>query len=164
MTIDWRRESWLGFAIFVAAGVLLGLVGRRWSTLKVVLVFLPPMAAAVPLLYYAVEGSVSECSGAGATFRCIEVTYASEWDVTAWILVGVVILLTLAPGLSAFMRNALPSVLVAIGLPVLFAIYPVFLWSWVPAWALVLAAAIAGAPSAGPRREIEEPGGPLKVQ
>jgi hypothetical protein len=147
VTIDWRRESWLGFAIFVAAGVLLGLVGRRSRTLKAALMFLPPTAAAVPLLYYVIEGSVSECSGAGATFRCVEVTYASSWDASAWILVGAVILLTLAPGLSAFIRNALPSVLVAIGLPVLFAIYPVFLWSWVPAWAFVLAAAIAGPPS-----------------
>jgi len=58
-----------------------------------------------------------------------------------------VILLTLAPAVSAWLRNALPSVLAAIALLVLFAIYPVFLWSWVPAWALVLAAAIAGPPS-----------------
>jgi hypothetical protein len=128
------------------------------------LVFLPSVAAVVPLLYYVIEGSVSECSGAGTTFRCVEVTYASSWDASAWILVGAVILLTLAPGLSAFTRNALPSVLVAIGLPVLFAIYPAFLWSWVPAWAFVLAAAIAGPPSPGPRDEIEEPSGPLKVQ
>jgi hypothetical protein len=147
MTIDWRRESWLGFAIFVAAGVLLGLMGRRWRSLKAALVFLPPVAAAVPFLYYVLEGSVSECSGAGATFRCIEVTYASEWDVGAWTLVTAVILMTLAPGLSALLRNRLPSVLIAIGLPVLFAIYPAFLWSWVPAWAFVLAAAIAGPPS-----------------
>jgi hypothetical protein len=147
MTIDWRHESWLGFAIFVAAGVLVGLAGRRWRTLKVALVFLAPIAAAVPLLYYAIEGGVSECSGAGATFRCMEVTYASEWDVGGWTLVSAVILLTLAPGLSALLRNALPSLLVAIGLPVLLAIYPAFLWSWVPAWALILAAAIAGPPS-----------------
>ena len=147
MTIDWRRESWLAFAIFVAAGVLLGLVGRRWRTLKAPLVFLAPIAAAVPLLYYVVEGSVSECSGAGANFRCIEVTYASEWDAVAWILVVAVILLSLAPGLAAWFRNALPSILVAIALPVLIAIDPSLLWSWVPAWAFVLAAAIAGPPS-----------------
>jgi hypothetical protein len=147
MTIDWHRESWLGFAIFVAAGVLLGLAGRRWKALQTVLVLLAPIAAAVPLLYYVIEGSVSQCSGAGATFRCTEVTYASSWDVGAWTLVVAVILLTLAPGLSAWLRNTLPSLLVAIGLPVLFAIYPVFLWSWVPAWAFVLAAAIAGPPS-----------------
>jgi hypothetical protein len=147
MTIDWRHESWLGFAIFVAAGVLLGLAGRRWKAFQMSLVFLAPLAAAVPLLYYVVEGSVSECSGAGANFRCIEVTYASEWDAIAWILVVAVILLSLAPGLAAWWRNALPSILVAIALPVLFAIYPAFLWSWVPAWTLVLAAAIAGPPS-----------------
>lgn len=153
MTIDWRHESWAGFAIFVAAGVLIGLAGRRWRAIQTGLVFLAPIAAAVPLLYYAIEGSVSECSGAGATFRCVEVTYASSWGASAWTLVGAVILLTLAPGLSAWLRNALPSVLVAIGLPVLFAIYPLFLWSWVPAWAFVLAAAIAGPPSAGSSRE-----------
>jgi hypothetical protein len=55
------------------------------------------------------------------------------------------------------MRNALPSVLVAIGLPVLFAIYPVFLWSWVPAWAFVLAAAIAGPPLREPTPKEVEP-------
>ena len=147
MTIDLRRESWLEFAIFVAAGVVLGLAGRRWKTLKAALVFLPPIAAAVPFLYYLIEGSVSECSGAGATFQCVEVTYASEWDATAWIRVGAVIVLTLAPGLSAFMRRALPSVLVAIALPVLLVAYPLLLWSWVPAWAFVLAAAIAGPPA-----------------
>jgi hypothetical protein len=147
VTIDWHHESWLGFAIFAAAGVLLGLAGRRWRPFQTYLVFLAPIAAAVPLLYYVIEGSVSECSGAGATFRCVEVTYASSWDASGWTLVGAVILLTLAPGVSAWLRNALPSVLVAIALPVLFAIYPVFLWSWVPAWAFVLAAAIAGPPS-----------------
>jgi hypothetical protein len=157
VTVDWHHESWLGFAVFVAAGVLLGLVGRRWRTLKAALLFLPPVAAAVPLLYYVVEGSVSECSGTGAAFRCIEVTYASEWDASAWFLVGAVIVLTLGPGLSALMRNALPSVLVAIGLPVLFAIYPVFLWSWVPAWAFVLAAAIAGPPLREPTPKEVEP-------
>ncbi|HEX9099361.1 MAG TPA: hypothetical protein VF956_07760, partial [Candidatus Dormibacteraeota bacterium] len=116
---------------------------------------------AVPLVYYLIEGSVSECSGAGATFRCVEVTYASSWDAGAWTLVSAVVLLTLAPGLSAWLRNALPSVLVAIALPVLFVIYPVFLWSWVPAWAFVLAAAIAGPPS----REASAKGtADLKVQ
>jgi hypothetical protein len=147
VTIDWHRESWLGFAILVAAGVLLGLAGRRWKALKATLAFLPPIAAAVPLLYYVIEGSVSVCSGAGATFRCVEVSYASSWDVGGWTLVSAVVLLTLAPGVSALLRNPLPSLLVAIGLPVLFLIYPVFLWSWVPAWAFVLAAAIAGPPS-----------------
>jgi hypothetical protein len=147
VTIDWQRESWLGLAVFIAAGVLLGLAGRRWRAFQTGLVFLAPIAAAVPLLYYVVEGSVSECSGAGANFRCVEVTYASEWDAIAWILVVAVILLSLAPGLAAWLRNALPSILVAIALPVLFAIYPVFLWSWVPAWAFVLAGAIAGPPS-----------------
>jgi hypothetical protein len=147
VTIDWQRESWLGVAILIAAGVLLGLAGRRWRAFRTGLVFLPPLAAAVPLLYYVVEGSVSECSGAGANFRCIEVTYASEWDAVAWILVVGVLLLSLAPGLAAWLRNALPSTLAAIVLPVLFAIYPVFLWSWAPTWAFVLAAAIAGPPS-----------------
>ncbi len=147
MTIDWHHESWLWFAVFLAIGLILGLAGRRWRPFQSYLIFLAPIAAAVPLLYYVIEGSVSECSGAGATFRCVEVTYASSWDAAGWTLVGVVILLTLAPAVSAWLRNALPSVLVAIALLVLFAIYPVFLWSWVPAWALVLAAAIAGPPS-----------------
>ncbi len=147
MTIDWHHESWLWFAVFLAVGVILGLAGHRWRSLQTYLVFLAPIAAAVPLLYYVIEGSVSECSGAGATFRCVEVTYASSWDASGWTLVGAVILLTLAPAVSAWLRNALPSVLAAIALLVLFAIYPVFLWSWVPAWALVLAAAIAGPPS-----------------
>ncbi|HEX9094979.1 MAG TPA: hypothetical protein VF990_02645, partial [Candidatus Dormibacteraeota bacterium] len=92
MTIDWRHESWAGFAIFVAAGVVLGLIGRRWRSFQTGLVFLAPVAAAVPLVYYLIEGSVSECSGAGATFRCVEVTYASSWDAGAWTLVSAVVL------------------------------------------------------------------------
>lgn len=115
--------------------------------MRLALVVVPLIWAAVPLLYYTLEGSVSECVGAGATFRCTEETYASEWGAGEWAVVGVVVFLTLAPIVSAALRGRLPSILAAIGLPLLLAIYPGFLWAWVPAWAAVLAAAIAGPPS-----------------
>ena len=116
------------------------------------------------MLYYVLEGNVSKCSGAGATFRCIEVTYAASWDLRDWTLVGAVSLLALAPFLSAWLRSALPSVLAAIGLAVLFAIYPIFLWSWVPAEAFIVAAAIAGPRLTRRSQETEKPSDPLKVQ
>jgi hypothetical protein len=151
MPFDWHRQWWLGVAIFLAVAVLFGLMGRRWRTLKTAVVGLALISAAVPLLYFIVEGNVSQCSGSGATFRCVEVSYASTWNVADWILVGAVVLLTLAPVLSAVLHSRLPSVLAAIILAGLIAPNLSFLYSWILAGGLVVGAAIAGPPPREPR-------------
>ena len=147
MSVDLTRESWFAFALVAGTGLVLGLVGRRLQLVRQGLVFLALVSAVVPFVYYVMEGHASQCTGAGATLRCTEASYASAWGLYGWILVGTVILLTLAPVASALRRSALPSVLVAIVLTLLFAANAPFLWPWVAAWAAVLAAAIAGPPS-----------------
>ena len=147
MTVDWHRGSWYAAVILAVVGLLLGLAGRRWGFIRQVLMLLAPISSVIPLAYYVVEGQVSHCTGAGATFRCTESSYASLWGTYRWVLVAMVILFTLAPILSARLRNALPSALAAIALTFLVAANAAFLWPWVPAWAIVLGAAIAGPPS-----------------
>ena len=151
MAFDWHVQSWLGVAIFVAVGVLFGLMGRRWRTLQAAAVGMALIAAAIPLLYFILEGNVSQCTGSGATFRCVEVSYASTWTIADWILVGAVVLLTLAPIVSAVLHSRLPSVLAAVALTGLVAANLRFLYSWILAGALVIGAAVAGPPPREPR-------------
>jgi len=92
---------------------------------------------------------VSACTGGGSTFRCVEVSYASTWSGADWILVGAVVVLTVAPIVSMRLRSRLPSVLAAIVLAGLIAPNLAFLYSWILAGALVVGAAIAGPPSKG---------------
>jgi hypothetical protein len=149
MQIDWHGPPVLGIAILVAIGVLFGVAGRRWRTLQVLAVVMPLLAAIIPLLYFVLEGNVSACTGSGSTFRCVEASYASAWSDADWILVGVVVVLTAAPIVSARLRSTLPSVLAAIALAGLIAPNLAFLYSWILAGALVVGAAIAGPPSKG---------------
>ena len=149
MQIDWHGSSVLGIAILVAIGVLFGVAGRRWQTLRALVIVLPLIAAVIPLVYFVLEGNVSACTGGGSTFRCVEVSYASTWSGADWILVGAVVVLTVAPIVSMRLRSRLPSVLAAIVLAGLIAPNLAFLYSWILAGALVVGAAIAGPPSKG---------------
>lgn len=139
-------------AVGVLAGlvvgfVLVGLVGLRWTSARLVVVFLAPLYSIGLFVYFLVAGAGGECSGAGASFRCWEVSYASTWGVRGSLIVAVLILLSFAPVLSARMRSRVPSVIATIAMPIVMAIYVIALWPWAPAWAAVLGAAIAGPPS-----------------
>src|SRR5207245_2507461 len=142
MQIDWHGPSVVGIAIFLAIGVLFGFAARRWRTLKTLAVVAPLIAALIPLLYFVLEGNVSTCTKSGSTFRCTKVPYASTWNVADWILVGAVVLLTVAPIVSTGLRSRLPSVLAAIVLAGLIAPNLVFMYSWILSGELVLGAAI----------------------
>jgi len=148
--------GWLAVVItlFVAA-ILLGLAGRRWRSMRLSLAVLGPLYAAAVLIYSLVEGSTSTCTGTGGTFQCVEQTYASTWGVGGSMAVALVMILTLAPLASAWLRNRIPSLVAAIALPVVIGSFAVELVAWVPVWAAVLAAAIAGPPSRD--RETKEP-------
>jgi len=141
--------GWLAVVItlFVAA-ILLGLAGRRWLSARLPLAVVGPLYAAAVLIYSLVEGSTSTCTGTGGTFQCVEQTYASTWGVGGSMA-------TLAPLASAWLRSRIPSLVAAIALPVVIGSFAVDLVAWVPAWAAVLAAAIAGPPSR--LRETKEP-------
>ncbi len=132
--------------LFVAA-ILVGLAGRRWRSARLVLAGVGPLYSVAVLLYSLVEGSTSNCTGTGGTFQCVEVTYASTWGVSGSLAVAVVMILTAAPLASVWLRTRLPSIVAAIALPVVIGSFAVGLEAWVPAWAAVLAAAIAGPPS-----------------
>jgi hypothetical protein len=139
-------------AVEVLAGIavgflLLGVLGIRWRTARLALVVLGPMYSVAVFAYFLVAGAGSACSGAGSSFRCWEVSYASTWGLAGSATVGAVMLLSLAPIGSAWLHNRLPSVLGAIGLGVLIAIYLLGLWIWLPALAGVVGAAVAGPPS-----------------
>ncbi len=126
--------------------ILVGLAGRRWRQLRLVLAGIGPLYAAAVFIYSLVEGSTSICTGTGGTFRCTEVTYASTWGLGGSVAVGASMVLTLGPLLSVWLRNRIPSVVASIALPIVL-VFTVSPASWLPAWAAVLAAAVAGPPS-----------------
>jgi hypothetical protein len=138
-------------ATLVVVAVAFGLIGLRWRPVRTFLVVIGPLYSLAILIYFLFEGTGSQCSGAGTTFRCWEISYASTWGVFGSALVGVVVILTLAPIASAWRRSRVPSLVAALALPVVIAIYILALWAWVPAWAGALAAAIAGPPSRAER-------------
>jgi hypothetical protein len=116
---------------------------------RLLLVGIGPVYSVAVLVYSLVEGSTSICTGTGGTFRCVEVTYASTWGLAVSLAVAIVLILTFAPLVSAWLRNRIPSVVAAIVLPVVIVAFWANLSPWLPAWIGVLAAAIAGPPSAG---------------
>ena len=143
---DLVRLLVLASALLVAA-IVLGFAARRWHGARVVVAGIGPACSLAVLLYFLIEGTTSRCSGSGATFRCTEVTYASTWGVRGSAAVAVVMILTMAPLVSAWFHNRVPAVVAAIALPAMLPLFGFELAAWVPAWAGVLAAAIAGPPS-----------------
>lgn len=131
----------------VAAAVVSGLIGRRIRRIRTLLVSIGPLYSLGIFAYFFFEGAGSECDGTGATFHCWEISYASTWGLQGSLIAGVLILLSLAPLVSARIRSRTPSLVSAIAMPVVIAIYLIGLWPWAPAWAAVLGSAIAGPPS-----------------
>jgi xanthine/uracil permease len=115
-------------------------------SLREFLVVIGPLYSIAIFLYFLVEGSGSACSGSGASFHCWEITYASKWGLSGSLIVGAVMVLTLAPALSARLRRRMPSIVSAVVIGLLIALDIAQAWPWVPAWAAVLAAAVAGPP------------------
>jgi hypothetical protein len=140
------KSSLTLIAVLTVTGIVVGLAGGRWRRLRLALALIGPLYAAAVLIYSLAEGSTSICTGTGGTFRCTEVTYASTWGVGGSVAVGVATVLTMAPLMSVWLRNRIPSVVASIALPIVltFTIGPA---AWLPAWAAVLAAAVAGPPS-----------------
>ena len=139
-----------GLAVIVIASAGVGVVGRYWRPIRVILVGLAPLYSAAVIFYFVFEGSMSQCSGYGVTLHCSEVSYASAiWSQGGWEVAGVAmaVILTLAPIASAWLRRSTPSVVAACVLPLLIATFFGYVASWSDAWPAVLAAAIAGPPS-----------------
>jgi len=134
-------------AALLVAAIALGLIGLRRRSLRVFLAWIGPLYSVVVFTYFLFEGAGSECDGAGATFHCWEISYASTWGVQGSLLVAVLMLLSFAPLLSVRMRSRAPAVVAAIGMPLVIAISLTGLWPWAPACAAALGAAIAGPPS-----------------
>jgi hypothetical protein len=135
----------------VVAFLLLGLVGLRWRSARLVLVVLGPLYSLVVFAYFLMAGAGSTCSGAGAGFRCWEVSYASTWGAHESAFVGLVMVLSFAPAASAWLRSRAPSVLGGIALLAMIALFISGLWVWLPTCAAVFAAAVAGPPTRGLR-------------
>jgi hypothetical protein len=136
-------------AALLFAAVVLGLFGMRWRSLRVFLAWIGLLYSVGIITYFVFEGSGSECDGAGVTFHCWEVSYASTWELQVSISVAVLVLLSFAPLLSMQMHRRVPSVLAAIAMPLVIATNLPDLWPWAPACAAALGAAIAGPPSRG---------------
>ena len=134
-------------AALLVAAIVLGLFGLRRRSLRVFLAWIGALYSVGILIYYLFEGAGSECDGAGATFHCWEISYASTWGVQGSLMVAVLMLLSLAPLLSVRMHSRVPAVVAAIAMPLVIAISLTGLWPWAPACAAALGAAIAGPPS-----------------
>ncbi|SRR6266508_899148 len=135
----------------VVAFVILGLVGLRWRSARLALVVLGPMYSLVVFAYFLVAGAGSTCSGAGSSFRCWEVSYASTWGAYESAFVGMAMLFSFAPFASAWLRSRVPSVLGGIALLAVIVLFISGLWVWLPACAALFGAAVAGPPSRGLR-------------
>jgi len=134
-------------AALLVAAIALGLIGRRRRSLRVFLAWIGPLYSLGILAYFLFEGAGSECDGAGATFHCWEISYASTWGLQGSAMVALLLLLSMAPLLSVRLHSRAPAVVAAIAMPLVFAIYLPGLWAWAPAWAAALGAAVAGPPS-----------------
>jgi uncharacterized membrane protein (UPF0136 family) len=134
-------------AALLVAAMVLGLFGMRWRSLRVFLSWIGLLYSVGIITYFVFEGSGSECDGAGATFHCWEISYASTWGLEVSLLVAVLVLLSFGPLLSMRMHRRVPSVLAAIAMPLVIATNLPDLWPWAPACAAALGAAIAGPPS-----------------
>src|SRR6266404_4044008 len=143
----------LGFFELVAgltlAGVLIGIAGRFWRPVRILLVALAPLGSAGIILFFLFEGSGSQCAGSGATFHCWELSYYVVLLGNAFAVVGIglVTILSLAPIASAWLGRRAPSVTAAFIMPVLILMFFIFVTPWIYVWPAVLAAAIAGPPS-----------------
>ena len=133
-------------AILVVA-LALGLIGLRWRAMRTFLVVIGPLYTLAVFIYFLFEGAGSECAGAGQTFHCWEITYASTWGVHGSVVVGIAMILSGSPIVAAWIRRRAPAVVASVALPLLIGIYGMSLIPWVPSAAAVLAAAIAGPPS-----------------
>jgi len=134
-------------AALLVAAIALGLIGRQRRSLRVFLAWIGPLYSLGILAYFLFEGAGSECDGAGATFHCWEISYASTWGLQGSAMVSLLLLLSMAPLLSVRLHSRAPAVVAAIAMPLVFAIYLPGLWAWAPAWAAALGAAVAGPPS-----------------
>lgn len=143
----------LGFfdlaAALTVAGVLVGIAGRFWRPIRILLVGLAPVGSAGIILYFLFEGSGSQCAGAGVTFHCWELSYyvvllANGAAVTG---IGLVTIFSFAPVVAAWLGRRSPSVTAAYVIPVLILVFFIFVAPWLFIWPAVLAAAIAGPPS-----------------
>ena len=144
-------------AALLAAAVVIGAIGRRRRSLRVLASWIGPVYSVALLFYFVFEGAGSQCAGSGATFHCWEVTYASKWGLQGWLSAAALMLLSFTPVVSAMLRNRMPPVVAAIAMPVVIATNVVGLWAWAPAWAAALAAAVAGPPSreAGQQKTVD---------
>src|SRR5260370_3694509 len=99
MALDRAGGAGLLAALLVAE-IALGLIGRRRRSLRVFLAWIGPLYSLGILAYFVFEGAGSECDGAGATFHCWEISYASTWGLQGSVMVALLVLLSLAPLLS----------------------------------------------------------------
>jgi hypothetical protein len=150
MFVHWASAIAALAALLVLAAAF-GFIGLRSRRMRTILVLVGPLYSVAILVYFLIEGAGSECSGAGASFHCWEVSYASTWGVYGTVLVGAVVVFSLAPIVSAWLRSRRPAAVAAVALAVVIGMHVLGLWPWVPAVAAVLAAAIAGPPSGEPR-------------
>src|SRR6266852_1149046 len=136
-------------AVLFIAGIVVGVAGRFWRSIRVLLVGLAPLGSAAIVLYFIFEGSVSQCAGTGATFHCWETSYASAMIGNGDAVAGVAIatLLSLAPIASAWIGRPGPSSFAVIALPLLVLGLFLYLGPWFFIWPALIAAATSGPPT-----------------
>src|SRR5260370_35423071 len=98
-------------AALALAGVLIGIAGRFWRPIRILLVGLAPLGAVGIILFFLVEGSGSQCAGVGVAFHCWELTYyvALLGNGLRASVIGRVTILSFAPIASACLGRRPPS-------------------------------------------------------
>lgn len=139
--------AWL--AAWAAAGVVLGLAGRRRRRVRYVVTWGGPVFAAGLFVYALFFGGPDECRPYPGPpgYACHSTSMLSSVGWFGVVVIVAVTVVSLAPLAAARGRTRTPSVLGAIILAVLIAVFFAALLLWIPADAAVLAAAIAGPPN-----------------
>src|SRR5260370_5659910 len=135
-------------AALLVAAIALGLIGRRRRSLRVFLAWIGPLYSLGILGYFLFEGAGSECDGAGATFHCWEISYASTWGLQGSMMVALVVLLSLAPLLSVLLHWRAAAGVAARSVPPGLALYPPPVPAGGPALRAAPGSALASPPAA----------------
>lgn len=156
-----NQVFWLWVLGFPAAGIVVGIMGRRLRALRYVLAGAAPVYSVALFVYALFRGGPNECaySPGPPGYTCHPTSFLSSIGWFGVLVVAVVTIVSLSPLLAAWSRRRMPSVLGTVVLTILIALYVFGLLDWVPADAAVLAAAIAGPPNRGPAR-LPAPGEP----
>lgn len=143
-----NQQFWLWIGGSAAGAAILGLAGLRSAAVRKLLVGLAPLYSVALFVYGLFRGGPNDCVTAPSPpgYVCHPTSFMSDIGWYGVLIVTTVTVVSLSSIAAGLTRTRTPSVLGAIVLLVLIALFPTGLLLWVPAEAALIAAAVAGPP------------------